>query len=55
MSMWEIIARARGWQEARDSETDELVVFHEGKAHHYVGPAAWREAALHTNCPHCKE
>ncbi len=42
---WERIARLDGWQGAEDSETCALVVFHEDKAHHYVGADAWKRAA----------
>lgn len=50
---WERLARIDGWQGAEDSETGDLVVFHEDKAHHYVGEDAWKRAALHVDCPEC--
>lgn len=43
---WERIARADGWQEARDVDTGGLVVFHETRGIHYTGARAWVYAAL---------
>jgi hypothetical protein len=45
--IWKLIARARGWQEARDAENFGLVVFHDQKPIHYTGDDAWKFAALH--------
>ncbi len=51
---WERIARLDGWTDAYDYDEELLVVFHEGKAHHYTGADAWRLAALHEDCPCCR-
>lgn len=44
---WERIARADGWEAARDDITEELVVFNESLGIHYTGDEAWKDAALH--------
>ncbi len=45
--VWRAVALLRGWAQAYDVETGELVVFSDSRGIHYTGPDAWRLAALH--------